>query len=81
MELVDQFDEDGTLENGEVISSLQLHLVTSSHYENQEEGEKLVKHMNGFKDLLRFHKNNEQMSKKVHKSLTTATDAVIENWE
>src|SRR5690625_2494348 len=81
LELVDQFAENGAIEDEEVVRSLQLHLMASSHYENQEEGEKLVKHMNGFKDLLNFYNDNEQMSEEVHESLTTATDAIIEKWE
>src|SRR5699024_11931948 len=47
LELVDQFAEEGAIKDEEVVRSLQLHLMASSHYENQEEGEKLIKHMNG----------------------------------
>src|SRR5699024_7395082 len=80
-ELVDQFAEEGAFENNQAIHSLQLHLTAVGHYEKQEDTVKVVKHMNGFKDLLDYQKDNELITDEAYESLYKASDSVIGNWE
>src|SRR5699024_10012398 len=57
--LVEQFTENDAFESEQAVHQLQLHLTAVEHYEKQEDGTKVVKHMNGFKNLLHYQKENE----------------------
>src|SRR5699024_9127315 len=76
-ELVDQFEEDGAFENDQAVRSLQHHLAAVGHYEKQENAAKIVKHMNGFKNLLNYQKDNELISEEAYEALYDASDSVI----
>src|SRR5699024_8903138 len=54
--LVEQLAEDGAFVDEQSVHQLQLHLTAVEHYEKQEDGTKVVKHMNGFKNLLDYQK-------------------------
>src|SRR5699024_7758749 len=51
------------------------------HYEKQEDGTKVVKHMNGFKNLLDYQKENELLSEESYETLNDVSDVVIKKWE
>ncbi|MBB6451286.1 X-Pro dipeptidyl-peptidase [Geomicrobium halophilum] len=80
-EIVEQFNEDGELEDEETVRSLNLHLTSVSHYEEQREAEKVVQHMGGFKDLLNNQLENELISETVFDHLNAQADALINKWE
>ncbi|MCJ0932450.1 discoidin domain-containing protein [Virgibacillus halodenitrificans] len=50
--LIQQFDEEGEFEDEDAVRALTMHLTVVSHYEENEDAEKVVKHMKGFKQLL-----------------------------
>lgn len=80
-ELVDTLADEGAFENDQIVHHLQLHLTSVSHYEKQENAEKIVKHMNGFKELLDNQKKNELISEDAYESLIDVSDTIIDNWK
>ncbi|QQK78927.1 M28 family peptidase [Salicibibacter cibi] len=79
--LVGQFDEDGEFEGEDASHDLDIHLETVSHYENQEETEKVIEHMGGFHDLLNHQVDNELISDEAFEILSTFADDLIANDE
>ncbi|MFC0299255.1 PIG-L family deacetylase [Virgibacillus soli] len=79
--LVEKFARQDTFENKEIVQALQLHLTAVSHYEKEENTAKLVKHMNGFKELLDYQKEHGLISVDAYESLHLASDSLIANWE
>lgn len=80
-ELVEQYEQDDAFENEKNVDQLQRHLTAVSHYEKQEDTEKVVKHMYGFKDLLDHQKENSLISEKAYDSLANASEIMIEKWD
>ncbi|WP_160141778.1 M28 family peptidase [Salicibibacter halophilus] len=79
--LVGQFDEDDEFEGDDASHDLDIHLEAVSHYENQEETEKVVEHMGGFHDLLNNQQDNEEISEDAYHILSTFADDLIANYE
>jgi hypothetical protein len=79
--LVENFEEEGEFANDEVPRSLLLHLTVVSQFEDQAAAEKVVRHMESFKNLLAYQKNNELISEKAHNTLVNKADALIEKWQ
>ncbi|WP_164215289.1 M14 family zinc carboxypeptidase [Virgibacillus sp. YIM 98842] len=76
---IGQFEEAGSFENDQVVRSLTLQLTAVDQYETQEEGEKVVGHMESFKLLLDHMEG--QMSEKVYESLYADAASLIAKWE
>src|SRR5699024_458610 len=79
--LVEQLAEDGAFVDEQSVHQLQLHLTAVEHYEKQEDGTKVVKHMNGFKNLLDYQKENELLSEESYETLNDVSDVVSQKWE
>ncbi|WP_227002617.1 M28 family peptidase [Salicibibacter kimchii] len=79
--LVGQFDEDGEFEGEDASHSLDIHLEVVSHYENQEETEKVVEHMGGFHDLLDHQLGNGLISHEAFEILSDFANDLTENDE
>ncbi|SFB14636.1 X-Pro dipeptidyl-peptidase (S15 family) [Lentibacillus halodurans] len=80
--LVESLEEEGEFGNSDDARSLMLHLTSVSHYENQEEAEKVVKHMEeGFQDLLEYQRDNELISERAYNTLIAHTDYLIKKWQ
>lgn len=79
--LVEQFEGEGEFANDEAPRTLLLHLTAVNHYENQEEADKIVKHMGGFRTLLNYQKDNGLISDAAYLMLMIQANAVIEKWE
>ncbi|SDI71612.1 gamma-glutamyltransferase [Natribacillus halophilus] len=79
--LVESFDEEGEFENDDAVRALDVHLTSVGHFENQEEAEKVVHHMGGFKDLLDHQQAQEWISDDVYDTLLAEAEALIEMWE
>ncbi|WP_375540694.1 FIMAH domain-containing protein [Virgibacillus saliphilus] len=47
----------------------------------QEDVSKMVKHMNGFKEILDYQKENELISAAAYGALYDVTETLIEKWE
>ncbi|WP_069201788.1 glycoside hydrolase family 10 protein [Bacillus niameyensis] len=75
-----------TLENyqGElseqVYRSLTLHLTSVGHFEQQQSATKVVKHMEGFKQLIDRQKDNQLISAELHDILSANADSLILKW-
>ncbi|MBB6450145.1 hypothetical protein HNR44_002123, partial [Geomicrobium halophilum] len=79
--LVEQLDEAGEFENSDAPHALDVHLRSVSHYEDQEETDKVVEHMGGFHDLLNHQLDNQWISEEGFDILATLADDLIENYE
>ncbi|QQK78928.1 carboxypeptidase [Salicibibacter cibi] len=79
--LVGQFDEDGEFEGDDASHDLDIHLEAVSHYENQEETEKVIEHMDGLHDLLNHQVDNELISDEAFEILSTFADDLLENYD
>lgn len=79
--LVKQYAENGEFENDEAVRSLEMHLTAVSHYENQENGDKVVRHMGGFKVLLDRQHDNGLISSEALNSLQAHSEDLIGEWE
>ena len=78
---IEAFDEEGAFENDQAVRSLTTHLTAVDQYESQEEGEKVVKHMDSFILLLEHMKEEEQISEEAYESLYTDAESLIAKWE
>ncbi|MBB6451571.1 hypothetical protein HNR44_003586, partial [Geomicrobium halophilum] len=78
--LVEQLDEAGEFENSDAPYALDVHLRAVSHYEDQEETDKVVEHMGGFHNLLIQQLENDWISEDAFHMLETFADDLIENY-
>ncbi|WP_373459917.1 FIMAH domain-containing protein [Neobacillus driksii] len=79
--LVEQLEEEGEFANHGAASSLQAHLDTVVRFEKQEAAERVVKHMQSFKQLLENHKKDGLISEVAYNDLKTNTDSLIKKWQ
>lgn len=77
-DLVEQYEESGDLSNDQSVHALKLHLKSLAHFEKSGADKKVVKHLNGFKDLLDHQKEKDHISAKAYKSLMNGTDTLID---
>ncbi|MFA1818910.1 M64 family metallopeptidase [Virgibacillus oceani] len=78
--LVEELEEEGEFSNEATIRALRLHLTTVAPYENQQEGEKVVKHMGGFQILLDHQLANEMISEDAYDRLNIQVEALKDVW-
>src|SRR5699024_1322290 len=78
--LAETLMEEGEIEDDRTARSIDIHLTSVSYYEKKDLAEKVVKHMESFKQLLDHHKENEMITAKAHSYLMTETDQLIEKW-
>ncbi|WP_164217162.1 M14 family zinc carboxypeptidase [Virgibacillus sp. YIM 98842] len=79
-ERAERYEEEGEV-NEQVIRSLQMHLEAVSQFANQGKGDKVVRHMGGFDQLLDAYYNDELISDKAYKILKTDTQSIITKWQ
>ncbi|WP_164215853.1 penicillin acylase family protein [Virgibacillus sp. YIM 98842] len=79
--LVEHFEEEGEFTGDDAPYHLKLHLTAVNQYENQGDAEKVVKHMEGFKFLLDYQKDNELLSEFAYNTLMYQADNLIAKWE
>ncbi|MFA1819687.1 M14 family zinc carboxypeptidase [Virgibacillus oceani] len=79
--IVEHFKEEGAFADEEYARVLTLHLTAVSHYEVQDEAEKVIKHMESFKDLLDHQLDNEWISDKAYNKLMSLADELIWKWQ
>ena len=80
-EHVERLAKEGEFENNQVVRSLTTHLTAVIQYEKQEAAGKIVKHMESFKVLLDYQKENKLISDKAYKALMDSADALIKKWQ
>ncbi|HLR09099.1 MAG TPA: glycerophosphodiester phosphodiesterase family protein [Bacillota bacterium] len=79
--LIDKLIKEGELIGEKAKHDLKLHLTSVHHYEKEENTDKVIKHMNGFKSLLEQNKENKQISDKVYSILYDHANALIQKWK
>src|SRR5699024_4360241 len=72
--LIEFFDEEGEPKNTEAVQMLQTHLTVVQHYKDNEEVDKVMKHMNGFKVLLDYQLESNLISNNAHDMLIEDTN-------
>ena len=79
--ILKQYAEDGEFTSDEAVRALELHLIAVGQYENQENGDKVVRHMEGFKILLNHQLDHNLISLEAFNSLQTHADDLIGKWQ
>lgn len=78
---VETFAEEDAFASDDVARSLITHLTAVTRYEENEQAEKVIEHMKGFKQLLSYQKENEMISEEAYNALNSDADLLIENWQ
>ena len=76
-ELVERLDRGEEFAEDQAAHSLKIHLTAVHQYEKQEKVEKVIKHMESFKLLLEYQKENELISEKAYNILKSNADFLI----
>ncbi|MFJ7933273.1 S8 family serine peptidase [Sporosarcina sp. NPDC096371] len=77
--LVERFEREGEFKNAQAARALKTHLTAVAQYEKQEAGDKVMKHMKGFKVLLDQQKESKLISDKAYNELMASADEMIKN--
>jgi len=81
MALVDLLEETGEFADDNAIRAVKTHLTAVNRFEQLEQGEKVVRHMEGFKFLLDHQFNDELISEKAYRALMDYSGQLIKKWE
>jgi len=76
-----RFTEEGQFENERDARILDNHLAALEIYEEQEDAEKMVKHLNGFKTLLDHQQEQGSIGSEAHRRLSSDADLLLDRWE
>lgn len=74
---IDQFKDDEDIQDESAVHTLKLHLNAVEHFQKQGKTDKVIKHMQGFKRLLDYQKNNGVISEIPFDVLNTYAQYVI----
>ncbi|MFJ7933272.1 S8 family serine peptidase [Sporosarcina sp. NPDC096371] len=77
--LVERFEKEGEFKNAQAARALKTHLTAVAQYEKQEAGDKVMKHMKGFKVLLDQQKGSKLISDKAYNALVASADEMMKN--
>ncbi|KRG11877.1 hypothetical protein ACA29_14405 [Lederbergia galactosidilytica] len=61
--------------------SLKVHLTAVGQFEKKGSAKKVIKHMEGYKELLDYQLDNELISKGLYGILMATTNSIIEYWK
>ena len=75
---VKNLQEDGEFADDNVARSLEVHLTALKRFEETEQEEKWVKHLNGFQNLLEYHRSEELISDYAYDLLMRNADYLLE---
>lgn len=78
---VEQFKESGEWNDEKSAHALNLHLTAVETYEKQDKKDKVVKHMESFKQLAKAQKDNQLLPIHLYNTLKSYTDAMISKWK
>nr|WP_255585388.1 gamma-glutamyltransferase [Virgibacillus sp. NKC19-3] len=79
--LVDELENNGEFDDEDAIRHVKTHLASLAHYENTENMDKAVKHLDGFKQLIAQQNDDGLMSDEAYNELVQAADVLLEEWE
>src|SRR5699024_1309302 len=75
---VTTLEDDGEILNEDAARALNMHLTVVGQYEEQDLRDKVIKHMEGFKELVNYQKENGLISGAAHGELQTMADTLID---
>ncbi|MEH7526131.1 M6 family metalloprotease domain-containing protein, partial [Bacillus sp. JJ1503] len=78
--VIDSFNNEGEFKAG-AAQALKAHLRSVEQFEKNGSPDKVVKHINDFKQFLDLKKDADQISDKAYNSLKAYADAMIEIWQ
>lgn len=79
-ELVERFVNREEL-NMTVANPIQRHLTVIHHYEDKYKREKVLKHLNGYDQLIKILEENGKMSKNIYDDLQRTANYLFEKWQ
>lgn len=77
---VKKFRDEKEIGDDTVARQLQTHLTAVEHYEKTGKVEKAIKHMKGFKKLLKHQKGDKLITEKAYQDLNANADQMIKKW-
>ncbi|MBO0992135.1 fibronectin type III domain-containing protein [Bacillus sp. SD088] len=78
---IEQFKETGEWTDEKSAHALNLHLTAVEAYEKQDKKEKVVKHMENFKQLAKIQKDDQVLPIHLYNILKSYTNAMIGKWK
>ncbi|MBD3108674.1 M6 family metalloprotease domain-containing protein [Bacillus sp. AGMB 02131] len=78
--VIDSFAKEGAFKAG-AAQALKAHLNSVGQFEKKNSPDKVLKHINNFKQFLELKKDANQISEKAYNSLKAHADAMIEIWQ
>lgn len=78
--VIDRFATEGSFKAG-AAEALKAHLKAVGQFEKKGSADKVIKHINDFKEFLELKKDADQISAKAYTSLEAYADSMIEIWE
>ncbi|MFS0646734.1 M28 family metallopeptidase [Siminovitchia sp. 179-K 8D1 HS] len=78
---VNYFAANGDIKNNQTARALTTHLTAVSQFEKKELGEKVVKHMEGFKVLLNQQKKSGLITEEAYGALMKEANGLIKKWD
>ncbi|WP_018930474.1 ThuA domain-containing protein [Gracilibacillus lacisalsi] len=80
-DMVNQYKESGDITDEEVARLLNTHLTSVSQYEENDQADKVVKHLNGFLDLIEHQNQEGILTDQAYQELAAGTEYLIANWQ
>jgi len=80
-DVMERFTREGQFANASEARLLNNQLAALQKYEKQENAEKMVKHLNGFKVLLDLQQENGSIENEAYKRLNEDADLLLDRWE
>ncbi|MBY7144675.1 hypothetical protein KFZ56_16775 [Virgibacillus sp. NKC19-3] len=77
--LVDRFEEDGEFANDEAARSVNLHLTAISQFEEQDETEKVIKHLESLLELLDHQSENDLITAEAYNLIEPQADSYLKD--
>ncbi|MFD2211295.1 endo-alpha-N-acetylgalactosaminidase family protein [Virgibacillus halophilus] len=79
-DLVNTLAADGEIDET-IVRPLTVHLSAVENFETAKKADKVNKHLEGFKTLLKHEKNKEHLTEKAYQTLLDAANSVMEKWQ
>lgn len=76
-EIVSDLDDEGAFENDDVVHHLQIHLTAVRHFEQQDETEEVVDHLQHFRELIKQEHNMDLITEEGYEELQSAAISLI----
>jgi X-Pro dipeptidyl-peptidase len=78
-DIVQYYENEGEFAESGIARALDMHLIAVEQFENLNQPDKVIRHLNSFELLLDFHRDS--MSQEAYQVLTADTDYLLEEWQ